>query len=335
MNLLAVLGHGAPEQVDRHFARLYRCLVGLGAKLQQVGKIALKLRDFRADSGYQRLPVRASALQAADCRNDRREARFEILTDRRKQYRTDSIAFSNARKILRLRFQPRALERQCNLIDKAVEQLKPVGGNRLRTVVTGKPKRCAMSAGLDDTFDAAIYVGYHAKAGTHKGVLCHTFHSKLFDVSVNGVSYGEGGINALYASLTHGVPVILTSGDRAYLEEIRTLIPALEGVETKVGLTYTAAQCHPLKKVLEDYAAKTRQLLENRANWKQNLLTLPGPYELKMTFINPLAADAANTIPGVERVDGTTLLFKTNDFQIVYQMLQACYSILAYTNYLE
>ncbi len=203
------------------------------------------------------------------------------------------------------------------------------------SLLTGKPKRCAMSAGLDDTFDAAIYVGYHAKAGTHQGVLCHTFHSKLFDVSINGVSYGEGGINALYASLVHGVPVILTSGDRAYLSEMRGLIPALEGVETKVGLTYTSAQCHPLEKVLEDYTFKTRQLLENRANWKQNLLTLPGPYALRMTFINPLAADAANTIPGVERIDGTSLLFETSDFQTVYQMLQACYSILAYTQYLE
>ncbi len=203
------------------------------------------------------------------------------------------------------------------------------------SLLTGKPKRCAMSAGLDESFDAAIYVGYHAKAGTHKGVLCHTFHSKLFDVSVNGVSYGEGGINALYASLMCGVPLILTSGDQAYIEEMRTLIPKLEAVETKVGLTYTAAQCHPLEQVLTDYAAKTRHVLENRAAWNQNLLTLPGPYELKMTFINPLAADAANTIPGVERLDGTTLVYHANDFRVVYQMLQACYSILAYTLYLE
>src|SRR5689334_5304716 len=48
------------------------------------------------------------------------------------------------------------------------------------SLVTGKPKRCAMSAGLDESFDAAIYVGYHAKAGTQRGVLCHTFHHKIF-----------------------------------------------------------------------------------------------------------------------------------------------------------
>lgn len=203
------------------------------------------------------------------------------------------------------------------------------------SLLTGKPKRCAMSAGLDDTYDAAIYVGYHAKAGTHQGVLCHTFHSKLFDVSINGVSYGEGGVNALYASLMHGVPLILTSGDRAYGEEIRALVPEVAFVETKVGLTYTAAQCHPLEKVLADYADQTRQVLESRSGWQRNLLSLSAPYELRMTFINPLAADAANTIPGVERVDGTTLRFVSDSFQTIYQMLQACYSILAYTSYLE
>jgi len=218
----------------------------------------------------------------------------------------------------------------CTMTNLYLEQVDP----RV-SLLTGKPKRCAMSAGLDQTFDAAIYVGYHAKAGAHKGVLSHTFHGKLFDVSVNGVSYGEGGINALYASLVFGVPLVLASGDRAFVEEIHQLLPGLETVETKEGITQTSAKCHPLEKVLEDYAAKTRKVLENRANWAEHVLVLPGPYELQMTFINPLAADAANTIPGLERKDGRTLVFNTDNFQTLYQMLQSSYSILAFTSYLE
>jgi len=132
----------------------------------------------------------------------------------------------------------------CTMTNLYLEQVDP----RV-SLLTGKPKRCAMSAGLDESFDAAIYVGYHAKAGAHKGVLSHTFHNKLFDVSVNGVSYGEGGINALYASMVFGVPLVLASGDRAFVEEIHQLLPALETVETKIGLTQTAAQCHPLANV--------------------------------------------------------------------------------------
>lgn len=201
-------------------------------------------------------------------------------------------------------------------------------------LLSGKPKRCAMSAGLDSSFDAAIYIGYHAKAGTHRGVLCHTFHSKLFDVSINGVSYGEGGVNALYASLIHQVPLILTSGDSAYLAEIRQLIPNVLTVETKQGLGFAAAQCHPWAQVRQDFASKTKAAMANQNQWEANRLQLEPPYELRMTFIDPLSADAANTIPGLQRENGTQLSFTAQNFEQLYQMLQSCYSILAYTSYL-
>ena len=218
----------------------------------------------------------------------------------------------------------------CTMTNLALERVDP----RV-SLLSGKPKRCAMSAGLDNTFDGAIYIGYHAKAGTHQGVLSHTFHSKLFDVSVNGISYGEGGINALYASLEFGVPLVMASGDRAFVQEIHQLIPDLPTVETKVGLTQTAALNHPLEQVLEDYAEKTRKVMTNSSSWPERKLNINGPFTLDTTFINTLAADAANTIPGLERLDGRRLQFKSERFQIIYQMLQSCYSILNYTDYLE
>ncbi len=218
----------------------------------------------------------------------------------------------------------------CTMTNLYLEQVHPQV-----SLITGKPKRCAMAAGLDKSFDAMILVGYHAKAGTHKGVLSHTFHHKVYDVSINGVSYGEGGINALYGSLVFGVPLVLTSGDKAFVEEIHQLIPKLETVETKEGITQTAARCRPLEAVLADYAAATRAALDNRSAWKKNLLKLPGPYELRVSFINPLAADTANLLPGLERIDGRTLAYKTNDFQTLYQMLQSSYTILANTTYLD
>ncbi|HEY9746422.1 MAG TPA: M55 family metallopeptidase [Oculatellaceae cyanobacterium] len=203
------------------------------------------------------------------------------------------------------------------------------------SLISGKPKRCAMSAGLDSSFDGAIYIGYHAKAGARRGVLAHTFHNKLFDVSINGVSYGEGGVNALHASLTFGVPLIMASGDTAFVEEIHTLLPNLPVVETKQGISQTAAKNRPLEELLSDYAEITRTVLKNKAAWKQNLLSVPGPYELRMTFINSLAADTADLIPGLTRVDGRTLAYQADQFELVYRMLQACYSILANTAALE
>ncbi len=217
----------------------------------------------------------------------------------------------------------------CTMTNLALDQVDP----RV-SLLSGKPKRCAMSAGLDESFDGAIYVGYHAKAGTLGGVLSHTFHHQLFDVSINGVSYGEGGINALHASLTYGVPLVLASGDRAFCQEIRGLIPDLPTVETKQGLGQAAALNYPVEQVLLDYAEKTRDVMAQAAQWPARRLSLPGPYELRMTFIHSLAADAAALIPGPERVDGRTLRYRADDFQTVYRMLQSCYTLLAATDYL-
>lgn len=202
-------------------------------------------------------------------------------------------------------------------------------------ILSGKPKICAMSAGLDETCDAAIYIGYHAKAGTQNGILNHTFHDKLFDVSVNGVSYGEGGINALYASLNFGVPVILASGDQAFCEEIRTVIPALETVQTKRSLSFAAALSRPIDEVLAEYHAKVHHLLIHRDAWRENLLTLAPPYVLEVTFINSLACDVAMTMPWLYQVDGRTVRYQAQDFKKLYQVLQSCYAILSYSSYMD
>ena len=69
-------------------------------------------------------------------------------------------------------------------------------------------KRSGMMEGLDDTFDAVIFIGYHAKAGHPGGLFAHTGSGVVRDVRVNGVSMGEGGLNTLVAAW-YGVPVVL------------------------------------------------------------------------------------------------------------------------------
>ena len=56
-----------------------------------------------------------------------------------------------------------------------------------------------MMEGIDSTFDAVVFVGYHAKAGTPNAILEHTSTGNVVDFSINGVSLPEGGYNALVA----------------------------------------------------------------------------------------------------------------------------------------
>ncbi|MEB3286286.1 MAG: M55 family metallopeptidase [Vampirovibrionales bacterium] len=202
------------------------------------------------------------------------------------------------------------------------------------SLLSGKPKLCAMSAGLDESFDAAFYIGYHAKSGTENGILNHTFHSRIFNVSINGQSLGETGINAYYASLKYQVPVLLVSGDQALCAEARSLLPKIQTVQTKTSISSTAALSRPLKDVLMDYQTAVHHVFQRRESWKSALLKLKKPYQLEVTFLSSLDADCASMLAPLTRMDGRTLRFETDDFQVLYQTLQAAYALTGYINYM-
>lgn len=78
--------------------------------------------------------------------------------------------------------------------------------------IQGAVKPVGMVEGLDSTFDAAIFLGYHARAGTPNGFLAHAGTGSVKGLWLNGVESGEGDLNAAYAGAL-GVPVILVAGD--------------------------------------------------------------------------------------------------------------------------
>ncbi len=88
--------------------------------------------------------------------------------------------------------------------------------------------------GIDESFDAVIFLGYHAKAGTEGGVIAHTSSGNVIDLSINGVSLPEAGYNALLAGL-HDVPVVLVVGDNWICSQVKELFGEVTPVETKVG----------------------------------------------------------------------------------------------------
>jgi hypothetical protein len=85
--------------------------------------------------------------------------------------------------------------------------------------IQGSIKPLGMVQGLDGSFDGAIFVGYHAKAGDPDGFLAHTGSGTVKGLWLNDVEVGEGGMNAAFAG-SHGVPVILAAGDSAATAEL-------------------------------------------------------------------------------------------------------------------
>jgi len=87
----------------------------------------------------------------------------------------------------------------------------------------------------DESFDAAMVTGQHAKSNTDGGHLSHTGSFVIEELTINGVSVGELGCNMLFCGY-FGVPTVMVSGDQACCEEARALVPGIETASVKRGL---------------------------------------------------------------------------------------------------
>jgi D-amino peptidase len=88
--------------------------------------------------------------------------------------------------------------------------------------------------GCDESFDAAIMIGQHAKSNTDGGHLCHTGSFVVEELAINGVSMGEAGQNMLFTGY-FGVPTIFLAGDEACCREVEALAPKMTTVAVKRG----------------------------------------------------------------------------------------------------
>src|SRR5204862_101360 len=92
-------------------------------------------------------------------------------------------------------------------------------------LLSGDPKPRSMVEGIEAGFEAALFIGYHARAGTRHAILDHTYADRIHEVRLNGRPVGELGINAALAGVA-GVPVALVSGDASLAAEATALLGA-------------------------------------------------------------------------------------------------------------
>lgn len=78
-------------------------------------------------------------------------------------------------------------------------------------LISGDVKPFSMVQGLDDTYDGAVFVGYHARASM-RGVMSHSMIFGVRHFYINDQAVGELGFNA-YVAGYYGVPVIMAAGD--------------------------------------------------------------------------------------------------------------------------
>jgi D-amino peptidase len=176
---------------------------------------------------------------------------------------------------------------------------------------SGGPK--GMMEGIDDTFDAVIFVGYHAKAGTPDAVIDHTWSGGVTDVSVNGVSLPEAGFNALIAG-HYDVPVVLVAGDQAVCEQVEALFGEVETVPVKEGIGGAALSLHP-EVARERIRAGVESALRNLNTYTP--YKLDPPYTLVLKLKSEAAVYDGSFYPGATRTSDWELSYTSDDLMAV------------------
>ncbi|MCE7996250.1 MAG: M55 family metallopeptidase [Roseivirga sp.] len=185
-------------------------------------------------------------------------------------------------------------------------------------------KPLGMVQGLDASFDAVIFIGYHTRAGTENGFLSHTGSGSVKGLWINGTEVGEGGLNAHFAGAL-GVPVILASGDKAFAEQIQELFP-IKTVSTKEAVGSSAARMIHPEKVRELLKAQTKAALRGLSKAKP--LTVKEPTTFRIKLASPTHADVVMSIPGMKRIDGFTIEYEAESMDSAYRMIRIIYKYI-------
>ncbi len=169
-----------------------------------------------------------------------------------------------------------------------------------------------MMEGIDDTFDAVIFIGYHAREGTSDAVLKHTMTGKI-NVFINGKDMPEAGINGAIAGY-FGVPVVMVAGDSAVVKQCKDIFGEIEGVAVKEGIGKAAKMMHPTK-AQQMIKQKTTEALENLKKFAP--LKIQSPVTMEIRYKDEEDAERASWFPGANRTGERFVSYSHKDLMEV------------------
>ena len=158
-------------------------------------------------------------------------------------------------------------------------------------LLTGKHKPLYMMEGLDDTFDAIFFLGYHGSIGASQAILSHSYNPRaIWEARINGEVVGETALNALVAA-HYAVPIALVTGDQVTAEEAQRLTPPPHCVEVKRSISrYAAESLHPEVACERIFEGARLALTEARP---PSAPTFTGDTHVELTFLTADMAEMA------------------------------------------
>jgi len=197
-------------------------------------------------------------------------------------------------------------------------------------VISGSLKPLSMVQGAARDIGAALFVGYHAGAGTAAGILDHTYYGRVVArCRVGGRDFDETALNATVCGEL-GFPVALVTGDASVCATARERLGAIETVAVKDAITrYAARAMHPAR-ARQKIRDGAKRAVERARAGELTPYRPPAPHRLEIDFVNSACADAAELVPGTTRSGGTTTSYTAPDAATLLQVIQA-WTLLAGT----
>jgi len=205
---------------------------------------------------------------------------------------------------------------QSVLIDKLPDDVR---------IVRGFPRPLEMMQGIDESFAAAVFIGYHASEWTANAVRGHTISSaRLLGVKLNGMEVSEGIYNAALAG-QFDVPVAFVSGDRLAVTQVQQVAPAAEGAIVKEPYGYHSAMTvTPARGQALIREGLTRVMGKLGSLQPYRIRT---PIELEVGFKLTIDAERAAFVPGLSRSDAHNVKGTFKDMTEITKLLQVLTSL--------
>jgi D-amino peptidase len=198
-----------------------------------------------------------------------------------------------------------------------IEELHPQA-----QLLSGSPKPYSMMQGIDASFDAVFFTGYHASAGTQDAILDHSYSGLCVrQIKLGNLVVGEAGLNAALAG-HFKVPVALVTGDSTAVAQVKKLIPHVEPVPVKEPVGRLAARSYQpveARRRIKEGAAKA---LKRARDLKP--FTVPKPITLEIDWMYTSMADRCMLIPGMTRVNARATSFRAKDAEQAFTVTIAC-----------
>ena len=174
-----------------------------------------------------------------------------------------------------------------------------------------------MVEGLDESFDAVIFIGYHSGGRSNGSPLAHTLLPDVIKkIIINGREADEFLIHAHAASML-GVPVVAVSGDGQLMRSVKTFNTHIKTIAVQEGFGGAIVSIHP-DLAVERIRKGVKKSLEELEGYH---LEKPETYEMVIEFKKHADAYKFSFYPGAEQIDEYTVRYVSNDYMHLLTLL--------------